>query len=75
MSTKDPWHGLRIQVRQRLAAAVAHLRETGSLRRADIMRIGEVSVPQASADINLIKARMPNLMEYDLSEKCYRLRK
>lgn len=74
MSTKDPWHGLRIQVRQRLAKAVEHLCVTGSLRRADIMRIGEVSVPQASADINEIKRRMPRLMEYDTSEKCYRLR-
>lgn len=74
MSKSDPWSGLRIQVRQRLAAAVAHLRETGQLRRADIQRIGEVSVPQASADINEIKRRLPSLMEYDLSLKCYRLK-
>lgn len=70
----DPWQGLRIQVRRRLSEAVDHLRQTGQLRRADIMRIGEVSVPQASADINEIKKRMPRLMEYDPSEKCYRLR-
>lgn len=70
----DPWCGLRIQVRQRLAAAVAHLHETGKLRRADIQRFGEVSTPQASMDIQTIKLRMPNLMEYDPSEKCYVLR-
>lgn len=71
---QDPWHGLRIQVRQRLAAAVAHLHQTGSLRRADIQRFGEVSTPQASADINLIKKRMPGLLKYDKSLRCYRIR-
>lgn len=71
---QDPWHGLRIQVRQRLAAAVAHLHATGQLRRADIQRFGEVSTPQASADINLIKKRMPGLLKYDKSQKCYRLK-
>ncbi len=76
MPHKDqaPWNGLRIQVRQRLAAAVKHLYATGQLRRADICRIGEVSVPQASADINEIKRRLPSLMAYDGSAKCYRLR-
>ncbi len=72
--TQDPWSGLRIQVRHRLAAAVEHLHATGKLRRADIERFGEISTPQASADINEIKRRMPGLMEYDASAKCYRLR-
>lgn len=48
--------------------------KTGKLRRSDIQRFGEVSVPQASADIAEIKRRLPRLMEYDTSEKCYRLR-
>lgn len=73
-TTQDPWCGLRIQVRQRLAAAVEHLKKTGKLRRSDIQKFGEVSVPQASADIAEIKRRLPRLMEYDTSEKCYRLR-
>lgn len=71
---QDIWHGLRIQVRQRLAKAVEHLHKTGSLRRSDIQRFGEVSIPQATADINEIKKRMPGLMEYDHSVKSYRLR-
>lgn len=74
-TNEGPWAGLRLHVRQRLDAAVAHLKKTGQLRRADIQRIAEVSVPQASADIKEIKSRMPGLMEYDPSAKCYRLRK
>ena len=70
----DPWCGLRIQVRQRLARAVAQLLDTGELRRADIQRFGEVSTPQASLDIREIMQRMPGLMFYDKSMKCYRLR-
>ncbi len=61
-------------MRARLAAALDHLYATGQLRRADICRFGEVSVPQASADINEIKKRLPGLLEYDTSAKCYRLR-
>ena len=71
---QDPWNGLRIQVRRRLSEAVEHLHQTGSLRRSDIERIGEVSTPQASLDISEIKRRLPGLLEYDTSEKCYRLR-
>lgn len=72
--TQDIWQGLRIQVRQRLAKAVDHLLKTGTLRRADLQRFGEISIPQASADMNEIKRRMPGLMEYDHSIKSYRLR-
>jgi len=71
--TEDPLAGLRLQVRHRLHAAIRHLKATGSLNRADIQRLGEVSVPQASADLNLIKARFPGLMTYDASAKCYRI--
>lgn len=68
---EDPFSGLRIQVRQRLHATIRHLKKTGALNRSDIMRIGEVSGQQASADINLIKQRFPGLMTYDSSAKCY----
>lgn len=69
---EDPMAGLRLQVRHRLHAAIRHLQSTGSLNRADIVRIGEVSIPQASSDINEIKKRFPGLMAYDPSRKCYR---
>lgn len=72
-SAVDPLAGLRIQVRQRLQSAIRHLKSTGTLNRADIQRIGEITAPQASADINLIKQRFPDLMAYDASAKCYRL--
>lgn len=66
------WGGLRLAQRERLSAAVRHLHDTGSLRRKDIMQLGEVSVPQASIDINEIKRRLPALLEYDGQAKCYR---
>lgn len=65
------WEGLRPAVRVRLSQAVDHLLKTGSLNRADIERIGEVSTPQASADINEIQNRLPHLMRYDPSAKRY----
>jgi hypothetical protein len=67
----SPWAGLRPAVRLRLSEAVERLRETGTLNRADIQRIGEVSMPQASSDIAEIKKRFPDLMRYDRSAKCY----
>jgi hypothetical protein len=65
------WLGLRPAVRQRLSDAVNHLLRTGSLNREDIMRAGEVTAAQASADISQIMTRMPKLMIYDVSRKCY----
>lgn len=63
--------GLRIQVRRRLEKAINHLFSHGSLSRADIERIGEVSTQQASADIARLMERFPGLMRYDASAKTY----
>lgn len=67
----SPWTGLRPAVRLRLATAVDHVRRTGTLRRADIMAAGEVSEVQATADIAMIRARMPGLIRRDTVRKCY----
>ena len=67
--------GLRLSVRERIARAVNHAQETGTLNRADICRIGEVSTPQASLDIREIMARFPTLLTYDASAKTYRARR
>lgn len=67
--------GLRLSVRERLARAINHAQKTGTLNRADICRIGEVSVPQASADIREIMARFPRLLAYDKSAKVYLARR
>lgn len=67
------WSGLRKPQRHRLAHAVRHLINTGSLNRADIMRDGEVSQPQASLDLRTIRERQPGLMIYDASAKHYKL--
>lgn len=67
----DPWAGLRPAVRRRLAEAVALIRRTGTLQRADIMAIGEVSEAQATADIKQIMARLPDLMSLNRVRKCY----
>ena len=68
------WAGLRLAARNRLASACRHLIDTGQLNRADIMRLGEVSQPQASLDISAILTRAPELMEYDTAGRCYRLK-
>jgi hypothetical protein len=70
----DVWRGLRLQVRQRCAAAIAKLIETGALNRQDIMRQGEVSINQASIDLREIKKRTGNLLVYDIRAKHYRLK-
>lgn len=67
------WADLRLPARQRLAASCKHLIDNGTLQRADIMRIGEVSQPQASLDIKAIIAAAPELMEYDKQARCYKL--
>ncbi len=69
----DAWAGLKLPARTRLAAACRHLIDAGTLQRADIMRLGEVSQPQASLDIRAILERVPELMTYDKAAKCYRL--
>lgn len=70
----DVWRGLRLQVRQRCAAAIRKLIETGALNRQDIMDYGEVSVAQASLDLREIQKRTGNLIIYDLNAKHYRLK-
>jgi len=65
------WEGLRPAVRARLAMAVEHVMHTGSLNRADIMRIGEVTAAQASHDLTQIIRRCPDLLRYDTSLKRY----
>ncbi|CCJ07035.1 hypothetical protein [Methylocystis sp. SC2] len=63
--------GLRLSVRERLARAINHAQITGTINRADIRRLGEVSVTQASIDLREIKARFPKLLVYDVSAKTY----
>jgi hypothetical protein len=67
--------GLRLSVRERLARVINHAQISGTLRRADICRIGEVSAPQASVDIREIRARFPKLLVYDAGAKTYRATK
>jgi len=67
------WKGLRLAVRTRLAAAFEHLLITGSLNRADLERIGEISTPSASADLRTMQERT-DALTYDASAKCYRLK-
>ena len=67
------WEGLRLSIRSRYAAACCHLLDHGTIQRADVMRIGEVSRPQASLDLRGIQERCPGLMVYDKTARCYKL--
>lgn len=58
-----------IDRRQEFIAAT--LRQFGQVRRADIVREFDVSIPQASADIALFLDSNPPRMKYDVSGKCY----
>jgi hypothetical protein len=49
----------------------ASLRQFGQIRRADLIREFDVSVPQASADIALFMATKPAHVRYDVSAKAY----
>lgn len=55
--------------RQEFIAAT--LRQFGQVRRADIMREFDVSMPQASADIARFMAAQPPHVRYDVSAKAY----
>lgn len=70
----NTWDGLKLPQRMRCARAVYHINTRGVLSRQDIMGIGEVSVNQASIDLREIQKRLPNLMGYDKSRKCYVLK-
>lgn len=50
---------------------LAHIKTYGQIRRKDIMELFEISLPQASADINAFVDNNPGLIAYDLSGKCY----
>jgi hypothetical protein len=58
-----------IDRRQEFIAAT--LRQFGQIRRADIIREFDVSVPQASADIALFMDTKPPHVRYDVSAKAY----
>ena len=58
-----------IDRRQEFIAAT--LRQFGQIRRADIVREFDVSVPQASADIAQYLESNPSGVHYDVSAKCY----
>ena len=55
--------------RQEFIAAT--LRQFGQIRRADIMREFDVSMPQASNDIAVFLSREPCAVRYDVSAKNY----
>lgn len=55
--------------RQEFIAAT--LRQFGQIRRADIMREFDVSLPQASLDIASFMASDPPHVRYDVSAKTY----
>ncbi|MDE2107398.1 MAG: hypothetical protein KGL39_59935 [Patescibacteria group bacterium] len=55
--------------RQEFIAAT--LRQFGQVRRADIMREFDVSMPQASKDIQDFLSANPAYVRYDTSGKCY----
>ena len=55
--------------RQEFIAAT--LKQFGQIRRADIVREFDVSVPQASADIAAFMAAKPPYVRYDVSAKAY----
>ena len=58
-----------IERRQEFIAAT--LRQFGQIRRADIIREFDVSIPQASADIALFLDTNPPHVRYDVSAKAY----
>jgi hypothetical protein len=64
----------RLAVRRRLADYAAHLEAHGTINRRDMMRIGEISVAQASADLAALIEDFPGFgLAYDRSAKTYRV--
>ncbi|MET0438279.1 MAG: hypothetical protein ABW043_12385 [Devosia sp.] len=55
--------------RQEFIAAT--LRQFGQVRRADLVREFDISVPQASMDIATFLASAPPFVRYDVSAKAY----
>ena len=59
-------------LRNRLADYAAFAREHRRINRADMARIGEVSITQASADVKALMAHYPSLgLVYDRSKKTF----
>ena len=52
----------------------ATLKTFGQIRRADLMREFDISVPQASNDISEFMAVNPGYTSYDVSAKAYVIR-
>lgn len=50
---------------------VATLRQFGQIRRSDLMREFDISMPQASNDIGRFLENKPENVRYDVSLKCY----
>jgi hypothetical protein len=68
---KDEVPGVRWGVEQRLEFIEFRLFWEGGIRRADIINMFGVSVPQASKDLTLYQERAPGNVEYDKSAKRY----
>jgi predicted DNA-binding transcriptional regulator YafY len=67
----DEVPGIRWGVEQRLEFIEFRLFWEGGVRRADIINMFGVSVPQASKDLTLYQVRAPGNVEYDKSAKRY----
>ncbi len=59
-------------------ARIAWIKESfdifGSVRREHIMKKFGISTAQASIDLREVQRRWPDLVQYDLSEKIYKVR-
>ena len=69
MNSENP--GIRWGVEQRLEFIEFRLFWEGGVRRADIINMFGVSVPQASKDLTLYQEQAPGNVEYDKSAKRY----
>ena len=59
-------------LRNRLEEYAAFAREHRKINRADMARIGEVSITQASADVKALMDHYPSLgLAYDKSKKTF----
>lgn len=62
----------RLAIRRRLADYAEFVRANGRINRADMARIGEVSITQASADVAALIEDYPDLrLSYDTSRKTF----
>lgn len=62
----------RLAVRRRLADYWDFVNETRRVTRRDVMRIGEVSIVQATKDLAMLREDYPELgLEYDMFAKAY----